>query len=182
VSISFEAMMPKQFRRFYATEHGRKLTRYAMVSVVAVPVGELSIVVGVHVLALTAGWAGVFGNCMGAIPSYYLNRTWVWGKGGRSHVVKEVLPFWGVTLVGIAFAGWFVHLGGNFSTDHKITGASRTLILLGSNLFAFGILWVGKYILFNKVLFAVVHHDGKPHTAEEHIEAGLAGAAGDPFE
>ena len=173
-------LLPGPFRRWYDTEHGRKMTRYAMVSGVAVPVGEIGILVGLKGLHLTAGWANVFGNSIGAVPSYYLNRSWVWGKGGRSHVLKEITPFWVITLVGVVFGGWFGHLGGTYARHHHITGNARVLLLLAANLVAFAILWVGKYVFFNRVLFAVTHHDGLAHTHEERAEAGVAGAAGDP--
>ena len=35
-------------------------------------------------------------------PSYWLNRNWVWGKRGRSHSVKEIVPFWIMSALGIA--------------------------------------------------------------------------------
>lgn len=167
-------------RRWYETEHGRKLTRYAMVSVVAVPVGEIGIVIGLAVLNLSAGWAAMFGNSLGALPSYYLNRSWVWGKGGRSHLVKEILPFWTISVIGVLFGGWFGSLGGTYARHHHITGTVKVVMLLAANLLAFAILWVGKYIFFNKVLFTVSHHDGVEHSHDEHTEAGLAGAAGAP--
>ena len=174
-------VLPAPFRRWYATEHGRKMTRYAMVSGVSVPVGEIGIFLGLKALHLTAGWANVFGNALGSIPSYYLNRTWVWGKGGRSHLLKEIGPFWIITLLGVAFGGWFGHLGGNYGHHHHITGTAYTLLILSSNLVAFAILWVAKYVFFNKVLFAVQHHDDPgPHSHAEHTEAGVAGAAGAP--
>jgi putative flippase GtrA len=179
VSSTLPGFVPAPFRRFYATEHGRKLTRYLMVSVVAVPVGEAAIAIGL-VAGMSAGWAAVFGNSCGAIPSYYLNRTWVWGKSGRSHLLKEVVPFWAISLASIAFAGWFGSLAGTYARHHHITGSSRGLLLLAANLVAFAILWVIKYVIFNQVLFRVAHHDDQVHTHEEREEAGFAGAAGSP--
>ena len=171
--------MPAPFRRWYATEHGRKMTRYAMVSIVSVPVGLAGIPLGLA-LGLTPGWALVFGNTLGAVPSYWLNRSWVWGKGGRSHLVKEILPFWIISLVGVAFSGWFGHIAGTYAHHHHIKGAGLAALLDGANLAAFGILWVAKYIIFNQVLFAVTHHDGATHGHDEQTEAGLAGTAGSP--
>jgi len=173
-------LVPPPLRSWYATPDGKKMVRYAMVSVVAVPVSEIGIALGLVVLGLSAGWANVFGNSLGAIPSYYLNRTWVWGKGGRSHLVKEIVPFWTITVVGVVFAGWVGHVVGNWTKRHHWAGAGRVIVLLVANLAAFGVLWVAKYILFNKVLFKVTHHDGREHTHAEATEAGLAGAAGAP--
>jgi len=172
--------VPAPLRSWYDTPGGRKKVRYAMVSVVAVPVGEVGILLGLVVFAMSAGWANVFGNSLGAIPSYYLNRTWVWGKGGRSHLMKEIVPFWVITIIGVLFAGWVGHVVGGWAKDHHWGGLGRVVLLLAANLAAFGVLWVAKYVLFNKVLFKVQHvHDG-PHTHAEATEAGLAGAAGAP--
>ena len=172
---------PTKVQTWYATPDGRKMTRYAMVSVVAVPVGEIGVAFGLVALSLTAGWANIFGNSVAAIPSYYLNRTWVWGKGGRSHWVKEILPFWVITLLGVLLAGWVGHLGGRYAHDHHWGGTARVILLLAANLAAFGVFWVAKYIFFNKVLFAVRHHHGdQPPSHTAATEAGLAGAAGAP--
>ena len=156
------------------------MVRYSMVSVVAVPVGEVGIAIGL-LFGLAPGWAAVFGNSLAAVPSYYLNRTWVWGKSGRSHLMKEILPFWTITVLGIAFAGWVGHAVGNWAKDNDVVGLERALLLLAANAAAFGVFWVGKYIFFNTVLFRVQHHDdGLPHSHAEAHEAGLAGAAGAP--
>lgn len=178
--MNLSQLVPAPARRWYETEHGRKMVRYSMVSVVAVPVGEAGILVGHSLLGMSPGWAGLFGNACGAVPSYYLNRTWVWGKNGRSHLMKEIVPFWVITVIGVAFAAWVVHLAGNYSSAHHWQGAGVSVLLLLANLAAFGVLWVGKYILFNTVLFKTTHPDDGPHTAAEHHEAGVAGAAGSP--
>jgi len=167
-------------RDWYDTPDGKKMVRYSMVSVVAVPVGLIGIAIGLEVFGMSPGWAGIFGASLGAVPSYYLNRTWVWGKSGRSHVVKEILPFWIITLIGVLFSGWVENVAGHWTTSHGWVGMGRLVVLLAANVAGFGVLWVGKYILFNKVLFRATHADGHPHTHIEEIEAGLAGAAGAP--
>ena len=176
---SLTRALPAPVRTWYGTEHGRKMVRYSMVSVVAVPVGEIGILIGLVVFGMSAGWAGLFGNACGSVPSYYLNRTWVWGKNGRSHLMKEIVPFWIITVIGVLFAGWVVHLAGTWTTRHHWNGLGKSVLLLSANLAAFGVLWVGKYILFNKVLFKATH-DSAPHSHAEEHEAGLAGAAGAP--
>jgi putative flippase GtrA len=173
--------VPAPLRSWYQTEHGRKMVRYSMVSLVAVPVAELGILMGLVLFGMSAAWANVFGNSLGAIPSYYLNRTWVWGKAGRSHLMKEIAPFWMITVVGVVFAGWVGHVAGAWAKRHDVTGPERVILLMAANLVAFGVLWVGKYILFNTVLFKVhPPHDGQAPSAAQAHEAGLAGAAGAP--
>ena len=142
---------------WYRTEGGRKKLRYAMVSVVAVPVGTAGVAI-FNIVGLSAGWSAVLGNSCGAVPSYFLNRYWVWGKNDKNRLLGEVLPFWAVTLVGIGFSFLVAHEAGQITRHHGITGAVRLLILLAANIAGFGVLWVAKYILFNKVLFVVRRH------------------------
>lgn len=141
---------------WYRTEDGRKKLRYAMVSVVAVPVGTAG-VAAFNIAGLPAGVSAVLGNSCGAVPSYLLNRYWVWGKNDKNRFFGEVLPFWMITLIGIGFSFLVAHEAGQIARHHGITGAPRILILLAANIAGFGVLWVAKYIVFNKVLFVVRH-------------------------
>jgi len=150
---------------WYRTPDGRKKLRYAMVSVVAVPVGTAGVLF-FNLVGLSAGWSAVLGNSCGAVPSYLLNRYWVWGKNDKNRLFGEVLPFWMITLVGIGFSFVVAHEAGQVTRHHGITGAARLLILLLANIAGFGVLWVAKYIVFNKVLFVVRHHP------DERADAG----------
>ena len=96
------------------TPEAKKLFRYTMVSVISTVVsfGVLALVFGVFQL-----WAEVpstvFANVVATVPSYYLNRKWVWGKGGRSHLMKEIVPFWTMSAIGIV-----VSIGGAAVARH----------------------------------------------------------------
>jgi len=137
---------------WYRTEEGRKKVRYALVSVVAVPIGTIGVLI-FNLLGAPAGVAAVLGNSCAAVPSYILNRYWAWGKTDKNRLFTEVLPFWGLTLLGIAFSFVVAHFAGQLTRHYGITGAARLAILLAANIAGFGVLWVAKYIIFNKVLF-----------------------------
>ena len=85
-----------------------------MVSVVstAVSFGVLALVFGVLHLWGEIG-STVFANVVATVPSYLLNRNWVWGKGGRSHLMKEIVPFWSMSAIGIV-----VSIGGAAVARH----------------------------------------------------------------
>lgn len=150
---------------WYKTEEGRKKVRYALVSVVAVPVGTAAVVL-FNLVQASALVGAVLGNSVGAIPSYLLNRYWVWQKADRNRLFTEVLPFWIITLIGIGFSGYVGHEAGVFTHRHHITGLPRAGILAAANLAGFAVLWVGKYFLFDRVLF-VVRHRGEEQAAAE---------------
>ena len=91
------------------SHEGRKLIRFTGVSVVSTVVSVLviTLVYGLRIIRSEVE-ATLFGNIVAAIPSYTLNRRWTWGKTGRSHVRKEILPFATMTFLGIAFSIFWV--------------------------------------------------------------------------
>jgi putative flippase GtrA len=101
------------------------------------------------------GWAPVTSNVtavmVSSIPSYLLNRAWVWGRSGSHDVLREVLPFWIFAFVGLGFSTLLVHLASNWSKATAVTSIA--------NLTAFGILWVGKYLVLDQLLFNALLKD-----------------------
>ena len=128
------------------------LFKYTMVSVVStiVSFGVLFLVFGVF------KWFGevtatVFANAVATVPSYYLNRKWVWGKGGRSHLTKEIIPFWSLSALGIFVSIFGAAAAKHFGKVHHLSHFDQTVIVLLANLFSFGIFWVLKFLIFNRI-------------------------------
>jgi putative flippase GtrA len=136
-----------------------------MVSVVAVPVGVVFLEVALHLFHWTPGWSALFGSAVGAIPSYYLNRAWAWGKSGRSHLWKEIVPFWVIAFLSTLFASWTVSETGHHVNKHHATGQ---ILILAAYLGGFAILWLAKYVIYHKVLF-VDHHPAEAEAADTPI-------------
>jgi putative flippase GtrA len=136
------------------SELGRKTFRYAMVSVVSVIVGQAVLIF----CSAALGWSGVPSNLtavtIGSVPSYLLNRYWTWGKKSRNHFFTEVLPFWVMALVGLAFSTWLVAIA-----DRRW---GTTIAISAANLTAFGSLWVIKFVVLNKILFRTHPEDLPP--------------------
>jgi len=150
---------------------GQKFLKYSAVSVISVAVNVVLLVFAYAVLDWSAAPANVFAVGVSAIPSYYLNRRWAWGKRGRSHFLKEVVPFWALAFLGLVISTIAVDLVENHIEHlHK---AARTVLLAATQIGAFGVLWVVKFIIFNELLFK--HH---PEVLED--EPALDGRAGVP--
>jgi len=167
--------------RYLSTPGGKKMFRYTMVSVISTAV---STVVLLLVYGVFRVWTEVpstlFANMVATVPSYYLNRSWAWGKTGRSHVRREIVPFWTLSIAGMLLSivteSEARHIGiAHFDHDHLV----RTVLVLGANFLAFGILWVVKFLAFNR-LFKVASADdastpdGSPENdgGPELVEAG----------
>jgi putative flippase GtrA len=124
----------------------RRLAGFAAVSVVAVPVAQLTLWLCYGVIGIAAVPANIIAVAVGAVPSYWLNRRWVWQKAGGHSVSREILPFWTYTFLGLALSTLFVAIA------DRVWGTSLAVAL--ANISGFGVLWIGKFILLERVLFA----------------------------
>ena len=126
--------------------------RYALVAAVNVIVGQTLLLALQG--AMGPSWANVLAVGLSSVPAYYMNRAWVWGKRGKSHWTKEVLPFWLFTAAGLllsTIAIWIVHR----FTDAK-------LVINFIQLVAFGILWVIRFFVLDKLFHVEVFEDDTP--------------------
>jgi putative flippase GtrA len=134
------------------TPEAKQLIRYTMVSVVStiVSFGVLALVFGVLHLWGEIG-STVFANVVATVPSYYLNRKWVWGKGGRSHLTKEIVPFWVMSAIGIVVSIGGAAVARHIGEAHHLSHFDQTLVVLVANMVSFGLFWVLKYMLYNRL-------------------------------
>ena len=133
------------------TPGGQKAVRYMLVSVVSVAVGQVTLFtlqVGLH---WTAKSANIMACSIGGVPSYYLNRTWAWGKRGRSHFLKELLPFWSLAFLGLVMSTFSADYAESHARNFTDSRVGQALIVNVTVILTFGILWVVKFLFFNKV-------------------------------
>jgi lysylphosphatidylglycerol synthetase-like protein (DUF2156 family) len=89
------------------------------------------------------------------VPTYYLNRHWVWGKTGRSHWRLEVLPFWALSVWGTLLSIVTAAVARHISVAHHLSHAAATALLLSITITAFGVVWGIKFFIFNR-MFRVI--------------------------
>ncbi len=158
-------------RAWLHTHEGRKIFRYSMVSAISTVVSFTVILLVYGVLRL---WSEVpstiFGNVVATFPSYWLNRQWAWGKNGRSHFLKEVVPFWIMAALGIAVsivgAALARHIGIHYDLDHR----ELTALVLVANVFSFAVFWVLKLLVFNRMFKVELEEFDEHLSAEEDAE------------
>jgi len=131
-----------------------RFIRYSMVSGVAIVISQVTILICAALFQFSGILANTVGALMATPASYELNRKWAWGKRGKSHLWKEVAPFWGLTVLGYLASTGTVQIADDFSAHHHITGFTRAFTIMGASLFAYGVIWIAKFIIFNKVIFA----------------------------
>lgn len=137
--------------RAYVTDNWQRLLRYCGTSAVGVVLGQTILRVCYDLL----GWSGLVSNLVAFIianiPVYFLYRGWVWNSDGPTQWGRVVLPFWLVSLAGLAVSSLAVGLV-DATTDNGwyITAASVA---------AFGTVWLAKYALCDQYLFGAPAED-----------------------
>jgi putative flippase GtrA len=182
--------MPLLLRRlldWLQTHEGKKIFRYSMVSVVSTGCSFFVLLIVYGVLRVwTEVPSTVFANGVATVPSYWLNRSWAWGKSGRSHFMKEVVPFWTIAAAGIAFSMIGAALARNIGQTHHLNHVVQTALVLVANVLSFGIFWVLKLLLFNRLFKAptLIEEIDEHIDVEEHLEgetaAGSTAVAANP--
>ncbi len=131
------------------------MVRYSAASVVSVVVSFTFIVLFNGVFGWSAVVSSTLATAIATIPSYELNRKWAWGRSGKGHLLREIVPFWVLAFIGWAFSTYSVLLTErSLKHDHSMVHIEKTAIIAVVYVGAFGVLWVVKFVIFNKVLFA----------------------------
>ena len=162
-----------QFRSWLKTHEGRKLFRYTMVSVISTAMSTIVLAIVFGLKVWTEIPSAVFANASATFPSYWLNRHWAWGKHGRSHLVKEVLPFWTMAALGIAFSIVGAALARDVGIHFKLSHIDQTVLVLVANFLSFAIFWVVKLLVFNRMFKVVLEEFDEHLTVEESIESSV---------
>jgi putative flippase GtrA len=150
-----------QARVFLGSPGGKKMVRYSAASLISLALSVVLLGIFNGPLDMRAWVASTLATAIVSVPSYYLNRRWAWGKAGRSHLLKEVVPFWALAFFGWGFSTFCVHVMEDYAKSHGFSHLLRTATVLLVYVAAFGVFWVGKFVIFNKLMFV---HRGEPVT------------------
>jgi putative flippase GtrA len=137
---------------WFMVRRRHQLVRYAGVSVI-------STLTSLIMLGLLVGFAGVgavpanlAATAAGTMPSFELNRRWVWSRAGRRSVGREVVPFCVLGFAGLLLSTVSVRAAS------VLCAHSGQLVHTGAvelaNVGAYGSLWVLQFLLLDRVLFA----------------------------
>ena len=156
------------------THQGKKVVRYTLTSGITTVISFSAVAAfyGFRIIPSVI-WATLAGNLVGTVPAYNLNRRWTWNKRGRSSLRTEIAPFLAMSAFGIAFsiigASVAHHLG------HGRSHTEATVLVLLANLVSFGIFWLAKLAVFNRLF----HVPSLLEEIDEHIDAEAGEATED---
>ncbi len=113
--------LPEGLRRRFRSEGGKRLLRFAPAAVLALAATQITFFVCTNVLHTTGRISGAAGWLAGAAVSYGASR-WAWERKGRPSLLKETLPFVGISLVVGVILTETSHFAYNIANDHNMQG------------------------------------------------------------
>ncbi len=128
--------------------------RYAAVSAISSGTSLVVLTSLVAAGAMSAGWANVVATAVGTVPSFELNRRWVWRHTARRSLLGQIGPFCALSFGGLAVSTLAVHLTGEWAVAHGLSNGARALVAGATSIAAFGSLWIVQYVVLDRVLFA----------------------------
>lgn len=143
------------------SDAGRKKIRYAGVSVVFVPLGQIIVQTLKWGLGVYEVLAVFLTACILTLPNYYANKYYVWRHTSKENRGTEITVFWLAAVLGTAFAMGFVYLAGLLVPEPSSQLAHAGAIFV-AQLAGYGIVWVARYLFLDRLIFKVTHHGEEP--------------------
>ena len=143
------------------SDEGRKQIRYAAVSVVFVPLGQIMVQILRWVFEVKEYWAVLIGACVLTVPNYLANKYVVWRDKSTDNRGTEVTVFWAAAVLGTSFAMGFVWLAGKWVPEEN-GKLAHAFAIFAAQLLGYGIVWVARYVFLDRWIFKATHHGEEP--------------------
>ncbi len=88
----------------------------------------------------------------GTVPSYLINRRWTWGH--RNPAGRDLLPYAIIVVVSAVLAAIVTTVTDHLVQDRIDSHAWQTLLVSASYLGTYGVLFILKFVLFDRYVFA----------------------------
>jgi putative flippase GtrA len=132
----------------------RVFSRFAAGSAIAMGCSQLAFLLAFGVFGASAAASGAVAFIVGAVPNFVIHRFWTWQRQGRAGMRRELTRYLGViTLNGLlatAVTAGTDRVVGAGIDDHTL----RTMVLAVTFAASYGLLFVLKFTLLDRLVFA----------------------------
>jgi putative flippase GtrA len=129
----------------------QRFVRYGSVSVISTLLGLAILSVLIGAVGYPAVWSNVIAVGIATVPSFELNRRWVWVQNGERSITRQAVPYFVLSFAGLVISTLAVHLASD-ATIHSSrlihTGAAEV-----ANVASYGTLWLLQFLLCDRILF-----------------------------
>jgi putative flippase GtrA len=131
----------------------RRVFRYGAGSIVAVVCSQATFLVLYGPVHASTTVSSTLAWLAGAVPNYWLNRSWTWGRRGRPSLGRELLPYAAIILGTLGLAIVATAAAAAALEGTSLSDAARTLIVAGTYFGVYVVMFVFRFLLFDR-LFA----------------------------
>jgi putative flippase GtrA len=128
-----------------------KLLRFGASSIVAVVCSETTFLLLYGPAHASSTVASVCAWIAGAIPNYWINRTWTWGRRGRPSMSRELVPYAAIVLGTLGLAIAATAIGDAVLRDHGVSDATRTGLVGAIYLGVYAAMFFVRFFLFDRM-------------------------------
>jgi putative flippase GtrA len=129
----------------------RKLLRFGASSVVATVCSVVTFLLLYGLVGTSSTVASVFAWLAGAIPNYWINRTWTWGHRGRPSLSRELIPYAAIVFGTLGLAIAATAIGDAVLRDTGVSDATRTGLVTGVYLMVYVVMFLVRFFLFDRM-------------------------------
>jgi putative flippase GtrA len=146
------------------TEEAHKKLRYTAVALAFLPIGQgLIQVLGPWLNDYTA--ASLLAAAIVTVPNFFANRHFVWRVTSDEKLRSQIVTFWVAVMLAVLLTTFFTYI-----VDNGMVG-QRTLVrgiaVFFVQVFGFGVVWVGRFLLLDRWLFKLADHRPERHLITE---------------
>ena len=131
----------------YAT----KLYRYAAGSVVATVCSEVTFLLLYGPVSASPALASTLGWLAGALPNYWLNRSWTWQRRGRPSLTRELIPYAAIVLGTVALAVVATSIADRALSGAEVSDGLRVTLVGATFLGVYGVVFVLRFFLLDQL-------------------------------
>jgi putative flippase GtrA len=140
----------------------RRIMRYGSVSVVSTITSLTILGALVGGFGFPALWSNVVATAVGTIPSFELNRRWVWAQTKQRSLLRQAVPYCALSFLGLIASSIAVRLAAEATSGS--TRLIHTVAVECANLGTYGALWLLQFVLCDRVLFPAEANASKRDT------------------
>ena len=147
------AVLSEWIRRARESAFARKVTKYAIGSVIAL-VTSILVFALLYVAGVGTTWCSILAFLAGAVPNWVLNRRWAWQQQGQVAFLREIVGYVIVSLLSLALSS-----AATGFTNAQVNGIQkgtglRVLIVTASYVLVQAVLFVAKFVVYERWVFS----------------------------
>lgn len=128
-----------------------KLLKFGASSVVATVCSETTFLLLYGPAHTSSTVASVAAWLAGAIPNYWINRTWTWRRRGMPSLRRELIPYAAIVFGTLGLAIAATAGGDSLLRDAGVSAAARTILVGGIYFGVYAVMFIIRFFLFDRI-------------------------------